>query len=165
MVWYDKKSMCSVHFQRPRRRRCGSLLIEAAIAVALLATAAYGLSQLASGSAALARQADQRLAATLAAENTRQRLRRISDENLAEKSGEIAALVTNASGCEVTVSIEPFANTNHEGVHIRIDVSPEESIRVSLHDWRLTTGPSPSDETSDPADPEPVPSESEVNDA
>jgi Tfp pilus assembly protein PilV len=122
--------------QRTKFPRSGSLVIEAVIAVALLATAAYGLAKLASSAAALSRQSDQRLAATLAAENTVERLRRLPAERLAAEAGGVAHLVSESAACEVKVSTDIFSVAAGKSVHVRVDASPAKNIRVTLHDWR-----------------------------
>jgi Tfp pilus assembly protein PilV len=134
-----------IHHPPPRRTnspRTGSLVIEAVIAVALLATAAYGLTKLASSAAALSRQSDQRLAATLAAENTVERLRRLPAERLAAEAGGVAQLVSESAACQVEVSTETFSVAAGKSVHVRVDASPAKNIRVTLHDWRWVNEPS-----------------------
>jgi hypothetical protein len=169
MAWpKDRSTRDDRRRVRPTARR-GSLVIEAAISVALLATAAYGLTRLASDWAQLNRQADQRLAATLAAENTRERLRRVTDDRLEEQAVEIAALVAEASGCDIEVSTEPFTHRDREGIHVRVEASPERNTRVTLHDWRLPAtrsqqSESSGEETSGSVDSGPVVSSNEVDD-
>ncbi len=130
---------------RPRLRlerkltinRRGTLIVEAVIALVLLATATFALTKLAKSSAALGQQSDQRLTATLAAENTIQRLQGVAADKLSDQADQVAALVAQDTGCEIDVSTEPFTTGDREGIHVRVDASIGPAIRVSLHDWRL----------------------------
>jgi len=171
MAWHDdQKQLCSRQ-RRWGRRRGGSLVIEAVIAAALLATATYGLTQLAKSAAVLRQQSDQRLAATLAAENTLERLRGVPLAELTGQADEVAEIVAASSGCEVDVSTTPFTAAARDGIHLRVDVSPSQNIRVTLHDWRLPTAESAAAEKTEADDDSeqpavsPSPSASEVDDA
>lgn len=163
MAWHRNDSMPNPIQFPDRRRRRGSLVIEAAIAVTLLATAAYGLSRLASGWTVLSRQADQRLTATLAAENARERLRRLSDEQLTEQADAIAAAIGEESGCQLSVTTTPFTDADRDGMHVRVDVVPGANVRVTLHDWRIIPQPAQAPE-SEADDQDSETSESEVAD-
>lgn len=148
MLWHMHKQSLprSGRGRSGQSARRGSFVIDVAIGVALLATAAYGLAQLASGSAALNRHADQRLAALLAAENTRARVRRASFDRLPERAEEIASAISLESRCEVDVSTEPFTSGGRNGIHIRVVAKPATNTQLTLHDWRFET------ETSQPSD-------------
>ena len=163
MAWHRNDSMPNPLHLPDRRGRRGSLVIEAAIAVTLLATAAYGLSRIASGWTVLSRQADQRLTATLAAENARERLRRLSDEQLPEQADAIAAAIGEETGCQLSVTTTPFTDDDRDGVHVRVDVVPGVNMRVTLHDWRIIQQPEQEPE-SDADNQESETSESEVDD-
>jgi len=126
---------------KPLMNRRGALIIEAVIALVLLTTATIALTKLAKSSAALGQQSDQRLTATLAAENTIQRLQGVAAEKLSEQADQVAALVAQDAGCEIDVSTEPFTTGDREGIHVRVDVSIAPAIRVSLHDWRFDSEP------------------------
>ena len=63
-------------FKRNRRRR-GSLIIEAVVALSLLGVAFVSLSRLAQSAGAINRQADARISALLAAQNARLMLKTI----------------------------------------------------------------------------------------
>ena len=115
------------------RHRAGSLIIEAVVSVALLASATFALAKLAQSAAELSQQSDQRLAAALVAENTLERLRGVPAEQIASRSEDVAEQMRMTSGCKVEVTTEPFS----QGVHVRVDVSPSPNVRVTLHDWRL----------------------------
>jgi hypothetical protein len=119
------------------RHRRGSLIIEAVISVALLATAGYALTRLARNAANLSQQADQRLVATLTAANTIERLRGLSAQQVSERASDVATDLSEVSGCEVQLATEPFTTPDHTGIHIRIVVSAPGNVRVTAHDWRL----------------------------
>lgn len=142
MYWHKLRQIHHPPLRRTNFPRTGSLVIEAVIAVALLATAVYGLTKLASSAAALSRQSDQRLAATLAAENTVERLRRLPAERLAAEARGVAQLVSESAACDVEVSTEIFSVAAGNSVHVRVDASPTKNVRITLHDWRWINEPS-----------------------
>jgi Tfp pilus assembly protein PilV len=117
--------------------RRGALIVEAVIALVLLTTATVALTKLAKSSAALDRQSDQRLIATLAAENTIQRLQGVASDKLSGQADQVAALVAQDAGCQIDVSTESFTTGDREGIHVRVDAKISPAIRVSLHDWRF----------------------------
>ena len=86
---------------RPRTSRRAALIVEAVIALLLLSTATVALTKLAKSSAALGRQSDERLVATLAAENTIQRLQGVAVEELSDQADQVADLVAQDAGCEI----------------------------------------------------------------
>ncbi len=122
---------------KPMIDRRGALIVEAVIALVLLTTATVALTKLAKSSAALDRQSDQRLVATLAAENTIERLQGVASDKLSGQADQVAALVAQDAGCQIDVSTEPFTTGDREGIHVRVDASISPAIRVSLHDWRF----------------------------
>ena len=119
--------------------RVGSLIVEAVIASMLMVTATIALAQLARHSAALSSQADQRLAATLAAENMIERLNDLSDDKVRAGAAAVVAEVAEVSGCRIVVDSEPFDSGSGRGLHVRVVASPQADadLRVSLHDWRI----------------------------
>jgi len=119
------------------KNRRGALIVEAVIALVLLATATVALTKLARSSAALVRQSDQRLTATLAAENTIQRLRGVATGDLADQADTVAKLVAQDAGCEIDVTTEPFTTGERQGIHLRVDASFSPAVGISLHDWRF----------------------------
>lgn len=122
-----------------RHHRCGALIVEAVMALVLLATATVALAKLARSSAALVRQSDQRLIATLAAENTIQRLRGVATVDLADQADSVAKLVAQDAGCQISVTTEPFTTGQHRGIHVQVDASFSNSVGISLHDWRFAS--------------------------
>ena len=144
MHWRSSRHNSDSNSLRSARRgseRAGSLVIEAVISVALLASATYALTKLARSTAELNRQTDQRLAATLTAENALERLRGLSAEQVAQQVAGIAQSMSESSGCDVEITSAPFVSGDRGGIHIRVDVVPSENARVTLHDWRLEAEP------------------------
>lgn len=135
---------------RPARR--GSLVIEAVISAALLATAGYALTRLARTSSTLSQQADQQLAATLTAENLVERLRALESDELQQRATTVAQSLADASQCEIEVLTESFTHAGREGIHIRIDVSSSPQNRVTIHDWRLVDSNNAGEEDPDDDD-------------
>ena len=121
-----------------RSRRRGSLIIEAVIAVALLATAGLALTRLASSAALLSRHSSQTLAATLTAENTIERFRGLAADQVLQRAADIGTDLANQSGCQVQVETDEFLTSEQKGIHIQVTVTIEDSIRVVAHDWRLS---------------------------
>lgn len=127
----------SAHQSNRRPDRRGSLVVEAAIVVILLATAAFALTRLARSSAALNRQADQRLAATLAAENAVDHLRNVAADQLAEKADQVAKQVSESNQVDIKVVTDEFELNGTSGIHVRVESTPSEVVKVTLHDWRI----------------------------
>ncbi|GAA5506047.1 hypothetical protein [Novipirellula caenicola] len=127
--------MGSLSHRHTRRR--GSLIVEAAICFVLLATAVVALMKLAQGSSRLSKQADQRLVATLAAENTLERLQHVGTDALKSRAEEIAAAIAEQTRCDVQVTVEDFQSQLRSGTHLRVEASCSPEVRITLHDWRL----------------------------
>ncbi len=123
--------------RRPHANRRAALIIEAVIALVLLSTATVALTKLARSSAALGQQSDQRLVATLAAENTIERLRGVGVEELSDQADQVAELVAQDAGCEIVISTAPFTVGDRQGIHVRVDATISPAIRIRLHDWRF----------------------------
>ena len=119
------------------RSRCGSLIVESVIVIALLATAFVALGNLATSSSAISQNADQRLAATLAAENMLQRLQAVSFDSVIEQSPAVAKLIQNSSGYELQVKAEEFRAGDRDAIHLIVTVAASETVSVTLHDWRF----------------------------
>ncbi|MFK8114865.1 MAG: hypothetical protein AB8B91_21870 [Rubripirellula sp.] len=117
----------------------GSLVVEVAIVVMLLATATIALSKLARSSADLNLQADQRLALTLAAENTIERLRALPVEDLKDQTNQLAAEVAERANCQVDVTADSFQSDTEEGLHLEVTARFQANVGVTLHDWRMGT--------------------------
>ena len=118
-------------------RRRGILIVEAAICFVLLTTAVVALMKLAQSSAVLSKQADQRLVATLAAENTLERLRDVTANELESSADEVAAAITEQTKCDVKVTVNDFQSQSRSGTHLRIEATCSPDVHVTLHDWRL----------------------------
>jgi activator of HSP90 ATPase len=128
------------------------------LAAALLATAGVGLSKLVSRSQAVARQSDQRLAATLIAGNVIERLKAVDGDgdSMADRYESEARLARQsameASGYDVRVMVKPMdASSDVSGVHVRVEVTAGDLVRVVMHDWRLKTPASNEDTDREPA--------------
>ena len=126
---------------KPTANRRAALIIEAVIALVLLSTATVALTKLAKSSAALGQQSDQRLVATLAAENTIERLQGVAVEELSDQADQVAALVAQDAGCDIDVTTEPFTVGDRQGIHVRVDTTIAPAIRIRLHDWRFAVEP------------------------
>ncbi len=119
---------------RPRR---GSLIIESVVAIALLATAFIALGNLAASSAAISRNADQRLAATLAAENVLEQLRDVPFDALAQKASELGKAIEDSYGYKSQIETNDFRVGGRDAVHLAVTIRPSENVSVTLHDWRI----------------------------
>ncbi len=117
-------------------RRHGSLIVEAAICFVLLATAVVALMKLAHSSAVLSKQADQRLVATLAAQNTLERLQNVTSDELKSSAEEVATAINEQTNCDVAVTVEDFQSESRSGMHLRIEAACSPDVHVTLHDWR-----------------------------
>lgn len=112
-------------------------MIEAVIAVALLATAGVAVARLSQNAAVLNQQSDDRVALVMAVENTLGRLRTLSIEDLQTKTKEVASAISESTGCNVTVDIDEFSGKNGTGFHLVVSAVDKHNQRVALHDWRL----------------------------
>ena len=130
--------------------RRGSIIVEAAVAIALLATAMIALTQLAQHSSALTVHADRRAAAQLAADNVLATIEPGPADRWEQRLRDAADRVEATSKCEISILSEPFAAAGREGVHFRIDASPSDSIRVSAHAWRFSAPEPPEDSQPNP---------------
>ena len=128
---YDRSAAASY------RRRTGSLIIESVVATALLATALVALGKLAATSAAISQTADQRLAATLIAENVLERLKVVEFDAVPGESAEIAASIQQSCPYEVQVTGDAFLAGDREARHIIVTVRPSLHVTIQLHDWRV----------------------------
>ncbi|EMI16315.1 hypothetical protein RMSM_06763 [Rhodopirellula maiorica SM1] len=126
--------MGSISHRHARRR--GSLIVEAAICFVLLATAVMALMKLAQNSSRLSKQADQRLVATLAAENALERLHHVAGDELKSSADEVAAAIGEESRCDVEVTVEDFQSQSRSGFHLRVEATCSPEVRITLHDWR-----------------------------
>ncbi len=124
------------------RRRRGSLIIESVVALALLTTAFLALGKLAGASAALAKDANRRLSATLTGENVLERLRMISFDAVIDDAAQIAAAMQESYGCEIQVATEAIELNDREAIHVVVTVQPAATLSITLHDW-LISQPSP----------------------
>ena len=131
---------------RPRR---GSLIIESVVAIALLATAFLALGNLAASSAAISRNADQRLAATLAAENVLERLRDVPFDALAEKASELGKTIPDSYGYEGQIETNDFRGGGRDAIHLAVTIRPNENVSVTLHGWRIDQSPASEEEDGD----------------
>lgn len=140
---YDRATACGPGTRR-RRLRDGSLLIEAVIAIMLLATASLAVMRLAATSVTLQRDAEQKLAATLTAQNILARLDRMSPESFDDLDGlsksleQIEVSYEETFPGDVVISARRFENQGIAGVHLHVLVTIGPNVRVSLDDWRLT---------------------------
>lgn len=125
-------------------------MVEAAISIAMMATAMVALTRLASSSAELNHIADRQLSATLAAENTLERLQSLPLDELSDQAAAVADEVASECGCQIKAAVEAIESP--PGYHVTVTVAIGDQIELSLHDWRLEV---PSEEMSD-ADPEPT---------
>jgi Tfp pilus assembly protein PilV len=119
------------------RRRRGSLIIESVVALALLTTAFVALGKLAAASAAVGRDANQRLAAMLTAENALERLRTIPFDTVVDEAPKIAAAMQVRYGCEIRMVTKPFAVGGCEAIHVSVTVQREATVSITLHDWLI----------------------------
>ncbi|QDT04049.1 hypothetical protein K227x_24350 [Rubripirellula lacrimiformis] len=115
--------------------RCGSVIIEVVLAVSLLAVAGVALTKLSRGASMLGRTADQHLAATLAAENTLERMRALPTGQWSTQGDAIASAVGNDTQCTVTVAVDDFQSGPNEGVHIQVQATLGDAVTVRQHDW------------------------------
>ncbi|MCG8650698.1 MAG: hypothetical protein MI861_12750, partial [Pirellulales bacterium] len=120
---------------RHPRHRQGGFLIEAVIATALLATALLGLAKLARTSALLQRQADQRLAASLAAENVLEKLKPMPVDTLVAQAGGVARRVEESSNCEVQLTVDSMQISGRRAAHLTVKAAASEHTQVTLHHW------------------------------
>ena len=132
---------------RSKLRR-GSFVVEAAIGVALLATASYALMKLATISSELTRQSDSRLAVTLVAQNALHELKSLEFPVNEEAARAIATRRSADTGCDVTIELAPFENAALTGVHLRVTAVTGEEQSVTLHDWVLSVSDTLSNEDS-----------------
>lgn len=129
--------MNSVNRKYPCLYRRGSLVIEAVISIALLATAGIALTRLSQNASVLNLQSDDRLALTLTAENTIDRLRAVPDQELAENAERIADAMSKSYRCKVEVDVVEFDGPGGSGLHLVVTATDNRSQRVQLHDWRV----------------------------
>ncbi|TWU47246.1 hypothetical protein Poly51_50450 [Rubripirellula tenax] len=122
---------------RPSRMRRGSVVLEAVLASALLATAGVTLARLAQSSAALNRQSDQQLAATLAADNVMHRLDGLSVEDVRSSVDKTCASISRSSGCDVQAIIDDVVGVDARGIHVRVEVTTGGGGRVRRHHWKF----------------------------
>ena len=115
-------------------------MIEAVISVALLATASVAVVRLARSSVDLQLRADREMAAVLTAQNTVGRLESIPSEQIVEEIAELERSYGDESGCEIRIAIRPFDRDATAGLHLRVEVTAGDDVRVTLHDWRLNPG-------------------------
>ena len=120
------------------RRRRGSLIIESVVALALLTTAFLALGKLAGASAAIGKDASQRLSATLAGENMLERLRMIPFTTVIDDASKIAAVMQESCGFEIQVATEAFAVNDHEAIHVAVTVRSAATLSITLHDWLIS---------------------------
>jgi Tfp pilus assembly protein PilV len=122
-------------------RRRGSLAVEAAMAVALLGSAMFAMARFSQNSAALERQADERLAAELAAENLLERLRDVPASEIANAARIAAAELERQSGCPLQVTADGVSGADQPAaVHLRVAAGPPDRWQITLHDWIFETG-------------------------
>ena len=115
-------------------------MIEAVIAVALLATASLAVVQLARSSVDLQLRGDREIAAILTAQNVLMRLDGMDSAQLQQdQMAVIEQSASKASGCEVAISLIPFDGQGAAGTHIEVEVTAGNQVRVQLHDWRLAS--------------------------
>ncbi len=119
--------------------RSASVIIEVVLSAALLATAGVALAKLSRGAGSLSQQADQHLAAELAADNVLNRLASLPADEVKERAAKIAKAVAEDTGCEVDTNVESFESGDARGVHVRVEVTTEMAVRVVRHAWRLQT--------------------------
>ncbi len=132
---------------RPRERnRCGSFIIEAVVAVLLLGTASLALMKLAHSSSRLRHRADQELSAVLTAQNALSRLRAVDADQISQQLGEIEEACERDSGCQVELIATPFEQPEVAGIHLRAQVAINHQRRVTLHDWKVRSPESSSDD-------------------
>lgn len=117
------------------RRRRGSVILEAVISVAILATAMVALTKLAQISSALHQESDGRLAAALAAENVMTRLDAVAVDQLSDEIEKAVVAVEEASGCEITPKLVPFEVNGRKAVHVELEVQAAEGLGVTIHRW------------------------------
>ncbi|MEM1070976.1 MAG: hypothetical protein AAGI63_18870 [Planctomycetota bacterium] len=130
---------------RHSRCRRGSFLMEAAVAMALLGTALVAATRLARMSAQLNLHSEQRTAAHLAGLNTLERIRALPDDGWMNQADEVADDVSEMTGCQVEVTLEPM--NSPPGQHVMVNVAANERVRIALHDWRPNSGDSLNDTT------------------
>ena len=115
------------------------MIIEAVVAIALLATAFVALGRLASSSAAINQVADQRLSATLAAENTLEQLSSLSDDQLQQQASQIATAMEQTHGVQIEVSTSRFDALGRGAIHVQATARGKRGGEIKLHDWRVVS--------------------------
>lgn len=125
----------NTHFRLSRR---GSLIIESVVALTLLATALVALGKLAATSTAIGKQGDQRLAATLAAENLLERLDAIPFEEVAAEARRIADVIEESCGYDIAATTEEFRAGDTDSIHVSVTVRASSLVAVTLHDWKTS---------------------------
>ncbi|TWU51360.1 hypothetical protein [Rubripirellula reticaptiva] len=137
----DLKSKCV----RRARAVHGSVIVEAVLAAAMLATAGVALAKLSRGSVDLGRQSDRQLAATLAADNFLTRIRPLLADEVREEAEAAGQSVASNAGCIARVSVDDFEDGDIHGVHVIAEFSAGDGTLVRRHDWRLETPPAGND--------------------
>ena len=117
--------------------RTASVVVEAVVALALLATALIALGKLATTSTAVRQQSDAQLAATLVAENTLERLSAIAFDDATDQTPKIANTMRESSGYDVVAKTDSFRVGEQESMHVTVQVRSGDLVAVTLHDWRV----------------------------
>lgn len=124
-------------------------MIEAVVALALLATATAAVAKLGRTRALLEQQADGRVAATLAAENVLAIVRAESFTAVAGAAEATARQVGQDSDCQVAVATAEFDTAGRRGIHVRVTAQQAPGPPVILHDWIWRGRPSANTSTTE----------------
>lgn len=114
--------------------RRGSLIIEAVVSSALLATAVVAVTHLGVASKKLGSQADAQMLATLEAANI---LERLQGSELNSLNAQAASIQASYPSDSATITATPFSNGPNDGVHLFVELRVNERAVASVNDWRL----------------------------
>ncbi len=133
---------------RDKHLRHGSLLIECAVAALILTTCSIALLKWIGTSEALNREADERVAATLIAENTASLLQQAPWADATSYSKRLAEETTLSSGRSVAIDSSNFETENTSGpslngIHFTITVETNDTRGVVRHTWIFEPDSSP----------------------
>ena len=140
MYWNTAFHRTSWPYPRPRARR-GSVIIECVIATMLISVAAIGLLQLKQTASQLNRQADDRTAAVLIADNLAFSLQQIPFDQLTTASQALAHQTEQETNSDITITSQAFtanqAAADTPGLHLTIVVGEGISGKAVRHVWRF----------------------------
>ena len=118
-----------------------------------MTTATVALARLASSASQLQRQADNRCAARLAAENVLARIDNVPLGLVQAAAEQAAEEVEQDSGCRVEIATDGFTAGRRDGLHLRVSATPALGQAVTVHDWVFDqTPPTSADNLREAAD-------------